>query len=119
MSHFIFEVTDQNFLERVLHSTQPVLVDFWAAWCPPCRMLTPILEVLAHKYSGVLQVGKIDVDANPTAQAAYDVMAMPTLLLFKHGAPVMQLVGFRPKPQLETILGRYLPELVAVPNHTK
>jgi len=113
MRHYTFEVTDHNFQERVLHAPQPVLLDFWADWCPPCRMLAPIMDELAHKYEGVLQVGKIDVDANPNVQAAYDVMAMPTLLLFKDGQPVMQLVGFRPKPQLEAILSHYLPELSA------
>ena len=118
MNHHIFEVTDQNFQERVLQSTQPVLLDFWADWCPPCRMLAPIVDELAHKYSGILQVGKIDVEANPNVQAVYGIMAMPTLLLFKDGQPVMQLVGFRPKQQLEAILRGYLAELNATPHRS-
>ncbi len=108
MNRYMLEVTDQNFQEQVLNSDQPVLVDFWAEWCPPCRMLTPIMEELAQKYDGVMRIAKIDVDTNPQTQQGYDVMAMPTLILFKGGQPVMALVGFRPKHQLESILAEYL-----------
>ena len=108
MSEHMFEVTDQNFQDEVLKSDQPVLIDFWADWCPPCRMLTPILDELAQKYSGVMRIGKLDVDANPTTQEFYGIMAMPTLMLFKDGKPIMQIVGYRPKQQLEGVLVNYL-----------
>ena len=115
MGHYTFEVTDKNFQEQVLQSEQPVLLDFWADWCPPCRMLTPIMEELAHKYEGVLRIGKIDVDANPIVQESFGVMAMPTLLLFKAGQPVMQIVGYRPQQQIERILSDYLTPIAARP----
>src|SRR5512140_2387811 len=99
MGHYTFDVTDTNFQEQVLQSEQPVLLDFWADWCPPCHMLTPIMEALAQKYVGTLRIGKIDVDANPVVQEAFGVMAMPTLILFKGGQPIMQLVGYRPQQQ--------------------
>ena len=108
MSHYIVEVTDQNLQEQVLQSEQPILLDFWADWCPPCRMLEPIMDELAQKYTGVMRVGKVDVDANPTTQEMFDVMAMPTLILFKAGQPIMQIVGYRPRNQLESILAEYL-----------
>ena len=108
MSHHIIEVTDQNLQEQVLQSEQPVLLDFWADWCPPCRMLEPIMDELAQKYTGIMRVGKVDVDANPTTQGMFDVMAMPTLILFKGGKPIMQIVGYRPRHQLESILAEYL-----------
>ena len=108
MCHYTFEVTDQNFREQVLQSAQPVLLDFWADWCPPCRMLEPVMDELAQKYAGTLRIGKVDVEANPGTQEMFDVMAMPTLILFKGGQPIMQIVGFRPRQQLENILVEYL-----------
>jgi thioredoxin 1 len=118
MGHYTFEVTDQNFQEQVLQSEQPVLIDFWADWCPPCRMLEPIINELAQKYNDVLRVGKLDVDTNPVTQETYDVMAMPTLMLFKGGQPVMQLVGYRPKHQLESILSEYLAQISPTPQRS-
>src|SRR5579859_6634147 len=114
MSRNIVDVTDQNFQERVLQAEQPVLLDCWATWCPPCRMLSPILDDLAQKYAGILQIAKLDVDANPTVQEMYGVMAMPTLILFKHGQPVLQMVGYRPKHQLEDILRKHLTEYASI-----
>lgn len=93
-------VDDTTFDADVLASEAPVLVEFGAAWCPPCRMLAPILEEIADERSAQLQVRTIDVDANPVLQAKYRVMSLPTLLLFVGGAPARQTIGFLSKGRL-------------------
>ena len=93
-------VDDTAFDTDVLASEAPVLVEFGAAWCPPCRMLAPILEEIADERSAQLQVRTIDVDANPVLQAKYRVMSLPTLLLFVGGAPARQTIGFLSKGRL-------------------
>lgn len=91
------EVTDRTFAQEVLQSTTPVLVDFWADWCGPCRASAPIVEALAREYEGQLTVMKLDVDANPQTASAYRVQSIPTLLVFKDGKPAERIVGAVPK----------------------
>ncbi|MFC1916734.1 thioredoxin [Chloroflexota bacterium] len=98
------EVADSNFDQIVLQSKMPVLVDFWAAWCGPCRMVAPIVEELAEEYEGRISFAKLDVDQNPKTAASYSVMSIPTLLIFKNGEPVSNIVGFRPKAELKRSL---------------
>jgi thioredoxin 1 len=96
----MLNVTDATFADEVLGSELPVLVDFWAEWCPPCHRLAPVLEELAVEYEGRARIVKIDSDANPEAVRAYGVMSMPTLSLFRNGELVSQVVGARPRSQL-------------------
>lgn len=93
-------VTDATFAAEVLGSELPVLVEFTAAWCPPCRMIAPVLEEIAVEEAHRLRIVQLDVDTNPATQAAYGVMSMPTLLLFRGGEPVKVMVGARPKRRL-------------------
>lgn len=89
--------TDQNFKDEVLNSKTPVLVDFWAAWCMPCRIVSPIVEELAKEYEGKLKVGKLNVDENGNTAQSYGVMSIPTLLIFKNGQVVKTMVGAQSK----------------------
>jgi thioredoxin 1 len=102
-------VTAETFEQDVLASDVPVLVDFWAAWCPPCRMIAPILDQLAERHDGRLKVAKLDVDADPGLAATYRVSGIPTLILFENGAPAKTLVGARPLAALEAELGLTAP----------
>jgi thioredoxin 1 len=95
------EVNDSSFDQMVLQSKTPVLVDFWAAWCGPCRMVAPIVEELAGEYEGKVTMVKLNVDENPQIASQYGIMSIPTLLIFKDGAPVSNIVGFRPKAELK------------------
>jgi thioredoxin 1 len=97
-------VTDATFDNEVKQSTQPVLVDFWAEWCGPCRQVAPILEELSKEFEGQLKIVKLDVDANPRVAGAYSIRSIPTLLLFKNGQVVGQQIGGMPKGQLKTWL---------------
>ncbi|HVO43147.1 MAG TPA: thioredoxin [Aggregatilineales bacterium] len=109
MSRFTFEVTSSNFQEQVLRSEVPVLVDFTADWCPPCKMLEPFIDAIAQKYQSVLNVGKLDTDAHPQIHDQFDVMGLPTLILFKNGLPVERIVGFAPRDRIEAQILPYLP----------
>jgi len=102
------EVNDSNFDQAVLQAGTPVLVEFWAAWCAPCRMVAPIVEELAEEYEGKVTVVKLDVDQNPKAASKYGIMSIPSLIIFKDGNPVSNLVGFRPKADLKRSLDEAL-----------
>ena len=97
--------TDATFEELVLKNERPVVVDFWAAWCGPCKMVAPEMEKLAAKYDGVVDVVKVDVDANPGLSQAFGIMSIPTIAFFKPGAQPQGVVGFRPLDQLEQAFG--------------
>ena len=101
-------VTDSTFQTEVLSSSQPVLVDFWATWCGPCRMVAPIVEEIANENNGKLKVAKVDVDANPQTAQQFGVMSIPTLIVFKGGQPVERLVGYMPKAKLLQALSPHL-----------
>ena len=100
--------TDADFDSKVLQSEQPVLVDFWAIWCGPCRMMAPVIDSLAKKYAGRVRVGKLDVDHNPASAQRYNVRGIPTMLLFKNGQVVDQVVGSVPEDRLAAKLERHV-----------
>jgi thioredoxin 1 len=96
--------TDNDFDAEVLQSSQPVLVEFWATWCAPCRALEPVVESLAKQHAGRLKVGKLNIDEHPRAPTRFEVRSVPTLLLFSGGRVVGQLVGAVPRPKIERLL---------------
>ncbi|MBU0704265.1 MAG: thioredoxin [Chloroflexi bacterium] len=105
-----FEVTDDTFESEVLQAAEPTLVDFWAAWCGPCRMVAPVVEEIAGEYEGKLRVAKLDVDSNQQTPGRYGIQGIPTLILFKDGAEMTRIVGFRPK---EALVEELLPYVIA------
>ncbi len=102
------EVTDANFETEVIKSDKPVLVDFWAEWCGPCRLIAPIVEELAKEYTGTLKVGKMDVDSNPQISMQFGIRSIPTLLIFKGGRVVDQVIGAVPKRILTEKVTKHL-----------
>lgn len=98
-SDTVLEITDANFKSEVLESEHPVLVDFWAEWCMPCRMLAPVIDELSHEYEGKVKVGKVDTDANRETSVNLGISAIPTIILFNKGEVVKKFVGVTPKPE--------------------
>ncbi len=106
------EITEATFQDEVLASDKPVLVDFWAEWCGPCRMIAPSVHAIAEEYGDSLKVGKVDVDSNPAVPGRYGIVGIPTLMLFKGGEVVERITGALPK---ERIVAQILPHLDAEP----
>ena len=104
----ILELSDQNFEQQVLKSDKPVLVDFWAEWCAPCRMVAPAVEALAAEYAGRAKVGKVNVDENQSVTSRYNIRSIPTLLVFKNGQIQAQVVGTTSKENLSRLLDKNL-----------
>jgi thioredoxin 1 len=101
----IKHATDATFEDLVLKNDKPVVVDFWAEWCGPCRMVAPELERLAQKYDGAVEVVKVDIDANPALQRAFNIMSIPTIAFFRPGQQPLGVAGFQPLEQLENRFG--------------
>jgi thioredoxin 1 len=104
----VSEVNDADFEQRVLKSDQPVLVDFWATWCGPCRALAPVVDEVATQYNGKIKVMKMDVDRNNATPGRYGIRGIPALLLFKDGKVAEQIVGYVPKDTIEKTIGKVL-----------
>lgn len=102
------DIDDNTFNEKVLQAETPMLVDFWAPWCGPCRAVAPILEDLAEEYKGKVGIARLNVDEDTISATKYGISAIPTMLLFKDGKPVGQLVGFKPKAELKKALDEIL-----------
>jgi thioredoxin 1 len=103
-----FATSDESFERDVLDSTEPVLVDFWAEWCAPCKMIAPVVAEIAEEYDGQIKVAKLDADENPNTMQAFGIMGIPTLILFKDGQIAERITGFMPKDRL---LEKLLPHL--------
>lgn len=107
-SDAVLTLTDANFDRDVLQSDLPVLVDFWATWCAPCKAIAPLIDAVAADYAGKIKVGKVNVDDNPATPGKYSVRGIPTLILFKGGKVVDQVVGAVPKSQLDALIAKAL-----------
>ena len=113
MSQHVIEVTDYSFEVKVLQSDQPVLVDFWAAWCGPCRLLKPIVTAVADNYQGVVRVVKVNVDDNVSTSHRYGIKGIPTLILFKNGKEAERLVGAASEKAIAQMIDKHLDKAVA------
>ncbi len=108
MSEDIITVDQDSFQKTVLESQKPVLVDFWAPWCGPCRAVAPIVEELAKEYSGKAGFAKVNVDDSPFVASSYGIMSIPTIMIFKNGKPAEQVIGYKPKDELKKLLDNTL-----------
>ena len=108
MNNNMVELTEANFETEVLSAAVPVVVDFYTPWCGPCKMIAPAVDEIAKKYEGKLRVGKMDVDSEPNTPETYGIQGIPTLILFKGGQPVAQVVGYRTKDQLDAAIAKHL-----------
>lgn len=108
MANNVIEVTDQNFGQEVAESKEPVLLDFWAPWCGPCLAIAPHVESIADEYAGKVKVGKLNVDDQPTTAGQFGIRSIPTLLLFKDGQPIDQVIGAVTKARLEEMINRHM-----------
>ncbi|NQU68718.1 MAG: thioredoxin [Candidatus Marinimicrobia bacterium] len=108
MEKYTITISDSNFESEVLKSTKPVLIDFWAEWCGPCRMVGPIVDQLAEEYDGKVVVGKVNVDENPSIASQYGIRSIPSLLVFSNGKVEEQIVGAVPKARLQDSLNKYI-----------
>lgn len=108
MSKNVHIVNQQNFEAEVLKADKPVLVDFWAAWCGPCRMVSPVIDQLADEYEGKLKIAKVNVDENPELAGKYDIMSIPSVFLFQNGSKVDGVIGARPKQVFDDMIKKYV-----------
>ena len=108
MTDNMLVLTDENFASGVAEGDQPVLVDFWAPWCPPCRMIAPVLEALATDYAGRIKIAKLNVDDNPRTASTFNVSSIPTLILFKQGKAVDVIIGAQPRAAIEGLLKKHI-----------
>lgn len=108
MAGNVQEFSDGSFQQDVLDSDQPVLVDFWAPWCGPCKMLTPTIEALADKYMGKVKIGKLNTDDNRQAAINYQINSIPTLIVFKGGKPVDRILGLQPQDRIAQLLDKHV-----------
>ena len=108
MAGSLMDFTDQNFESEVLESDMPTLVDFWAEWCAPCKMIAPTVEALADEYAGKLRVGKLNIDENPSTPTKFGIRGIPTLIIFTGGEAVEQVVGVRSKADLKVAIEKSL-----------
>lgn len=108
MSENIIEVNQDSFQQSVLEAQKPILVDFWAPWCGPCRAVAPVVEELAKEYQGKVDFAKVNVDESPFIASKFGVMSIPTLIVFKDGKPAEQVVGFKPKDQIKKLIDKTL-----------
>lgn len=104
----VFTFTKDNFKTEVLEAASPTLVDYWAPWCSPCRMIAPVVDEIAVEFDGKVKVGKVNVDENREIAQEYGVMSIPTLIVFKGGEAVDRIVGFKSKNELKDLLGKYI-----------
>ncbi|MBM3167054.1 MAG: thioredoxin [Chloroflexi bacterium] len=108
MAEYILNVNQDSFQKSVLEAQRPILVDFWAPWCGPCRAVAPVVEELAKEYQGKVDFAKVNVDESPFVASKFSVMSIPTLIMFKGGKPLEQVVGFKPKDQLKKLIDNTL-----------